>query len=202
MKAVTPVTAFMIKKTLSFLILAVLAFPFVGFASVGPSGLVVRESNLPSGDVAARSDVPFPDNFATTLSVARSEDDPVKVGDIIEVKVVANPHGHSINLVSATLQYPTDILNPVATDYAGSDYSIFLDDGDVATSSGEVSVVAMQPYPGISQSSLVASFTFQVKKAGTVAFSFATGTEVYADDGLGTETGIDAQPLDFAIAQN
>ncbi len=107
----------------------------------------------------------------------------VKVGDRFLVPLIVRPSDFPINVVYASLAYPTSV-RLIAQDASSSPFAIRLHDPDDDDSLQET--MQMQPGPGINWPASLATFTFLALRPGVVSISITSGSQVLADDGFGT----------------
>lgn len=118
------------------------------------------------------------------------------VGQIIRVRALVSPTGQSINLLNARITYSTSTLRLVEVDSNVSDFSLNLI-GD--QSAGSVSIIGMQPWPGIATSSVLADLVFMTIAAGQAEINFAPESSALANDGYGTEVFTAAEASSFIV---
>ena len=118
------------------------------------------------------------------------------VGQEFRIRVMVDPAGQSINLVDAELYYSTSTLYLVEIDTTNSDFSLNLIGN---TNLGTASLIAMQPWPGVATSSLVADLVFLSLAPGTAEVDFRPESTVLANDGYGTDVLKSAEAIDFII---
>lgn len=102
----------------------------------------------------------------------------------ITLRVSIDPNGTPVNLVSAIISYPKDLVRPVAIKSENSDFYILLDE-TVDEQQKLIFVNYIIPQ-GINKKSVVADLIFYPRKSGLAAFSFSDKSVVLANDGYGT----------------
>ena len=111
------------------------------------------------------------------------------------VDLLVEPSGTPINLVYATLIYPTSSVRLIGKDESMSPFAIRLSDPTKADTLDEV--IQAQPNPGIDQLAMLAQFTFVAVRSGTITIGVAPSSSVFANDGLGTNVlgSIETSPI-------
>lgn len=117
------------------------------------------------------------DSSVTTLSP----------GDTATLYVVVNSEGTSINNADASISFPTDLVDVVSINKAGSIFSLWVEEPYFSNTSGVVTFDGGVPTPGFNGSQgPVISILVRAKKVGKADFSFSNAA-VRANDGLGTD---------------
>jgi hypothetical protein len=109
---------------------------------------------------------------------------------------MVDPAGQSINLVDAELNYSTSTLKLVEIDSSVADFYMNLISGK---STGAASIIAMQPWPGIATSSVVADLVFLALDSGRAEINFNQESMVLANDGYGTDVLSTTESASFLI---
>ena len=120
-------------------------------------------------------------SFAATLSIAPGNG-AVGVGDTITVGVYVSSD-QSINAISGTLTFPSDLLSAESVSKAGSVLTLWVQDPSIAA--GSVSWSAVVPNPGFTGRGQVLLVTFRAKQAGSAPLAISQA-QVLANDGNGT----------------
>ena len=121
---------------------------------------------------------------ALSLSPAVSS---VAAGNIITLTVAVDAQGTAINNSSATIQFPTDLLQVISVSKSSSIFSLWVEDPSFSNVAGEVSYNGGITNPGYAGSyGQIISITFRAKKAGVASVLFSDPS-VLANDGLGTD---------------
>ena len=111
----------------------------------------------------------------------------VSAGNIITVHVVVNTQGTAINDGSATVQFPTDLLEVVSVSKSASIFSLWVEEPTFSNSAGTVSFDGGVPTPGYQGSGgTMLDITFRAKKTGTASV-LISDANVLANDGQGTD---------------
>lgn len=101
------------------------------------------------------------------------------------VSIFVDPNNISINAVSVKLKYSKDDLKPVIIDNTNSNFSLFFVE-NIDEVNGIVTITYIEPYPGLSKKSLVADILFEKLNNKESVIYIEDGSEVLANDGLGT----------------
>ena len=108
-------------------------------------------------------------------------------GDTVNVSVLVNTNLVSINDISTTINFPSDLLQVLSLSKSGSILSMWIDDPSFSNNSGTISFEGGIPTPGYTGlTGKVVDISFKVKKSGTASLSFSS-VSVLANDGQGTE---------------
>ena len=118
------------------------------------------------------------------------------VGQLLRVRVMIDPAGQSINLVDAELTFSSSTLRLIQIDSDPSDFSLHLVSNK---ETGVASLIAMQPWPGIATSSVVADLVFMAQGSGPAEINFAPASSVLANDGFGTDVLKMASAINFTV---
>ena len=111
----------------------------------------------------------------------------VSAGNIVIVHVVVNTQGTAINDGSATIQFPTDLLEVVSVSKSSSIFSLWVEEPAFSNSAGTVSFDGGVPTPGYQGSSgNMLDITFRAKKTGSASI-LVSDANVLANDGQGTD---------------
>lgn len=104
----------------------------------------------------------------------------------ITLGVYVNAEGRAINNADAVISFPTDSLEVISLNRAGSVFSIWVEEPNFSNATGRISFNGGLPTPGYSGSSgKIFSVTFHAKNSGSALVSFLSAS-VLANDGLGT----------------
>jgi hypothetical protein len=162
--------------------------------------LFVNEEKFPAPAATYSSSEPSAGeniDILTRMFFARLIDQETPVaGQTIRIRALVDPIGQAINLVNADITYSTSTLRLVGIDSEVSDFSLNLIKDSRA---GAVSVIAMQPWPGVASGSIVVDLVFLALKAGPAEIDFAPSSTAFANDGQGTEVVTSAEPANFII---
>jgi len=121
----------------------------------------------------------------------------IKVNDFIDTDIMVNSGEQSINLVHAVVHYPADKLMFNAIDFDDSAFSLFFKEID--TEKGIVTILAIQPFPGIKGIAKIGHLQFKALKKDDINLSWGNDSSVLANDGLGTNILSDAMNISYRI---
>jgi hypothetical protein len=107
------------------------------------------------------------------------------VGDTVIVKVYISSETESTNAVSATMEYPANLLSLASVSKTGSVINLWAQEPSYSNTDGTATFqgVILNGYTG--SSATVATFIFKAKAAGTANFRFSSAS-ILANDGNGT----------------
>jgi len=108
----------------------------------------------------------------------------IKVNDFVNADIMVNSRKQSMNLVNAVINYPSDKLMFDTIDFDDSDFSLFLKEVDAEK--GIITILAIQPFPGIEGIAEVAHLKFKALSKGDINLSWSDDSVVLANDGFGT----------------
>jgi len=110
-----------------------------------------------------------------------------EVGGLIDISMLVDTGGESINAVAATLQFPPDKLQVVNPTASTSFISVWVSAPTYSNTDGTVSFQGGLPNPGIKTSAgVITTITFRVKAPGKATLRFAPNAKVLRNDGNGT----------------
>jgi hypothetical protein len=113
----------------------------------------------------------------------------VEEGDTFSASVYVDTDGEVMNAISGMLSYPQDKLDVVNLSTASSIVSLWIN-STPTDSAGEILFEGIVPNPGFQGvSGKIFTGLFRAKTAGVAILSFSQ-SEVYANDGLGTELAL------------
>ncbi|HET9641600.1 MAG TPA: cohesin domain-containing protein [Candidatus Paceibacterota bacterium] len=136
---------------------------------------------------------------AATLDVSPSATT-VSAGETFTETVQVSSADQSINAVSTTVSFPTDLLQVISVTKVNSILTLWVVDPIYSNVDGTVSVSGIVPNPGyIGGRARVVAITFRAKRAGTAKLSFTGDEQVLANDGNGTNVFTDGQPAMVTI---
>ncbi len=111
----------------------------------------------------------------------------ISAGNIVTVHVMVNTQGVAINDGSATIQFPTDLLEVVSVSKSSSIFSLWVEEPTFSNSAGTVTFDGGVPTPGYQGGSGdMLDITFRAKKTGAASI-LVTNVNVLANDGQGTD---------------
>ncbi|MEN9582924.1 MAG: hypothetical protein RL641_878 [Candidatus Parcubacteria bacterium] len=125
------------------------------------------------------------------------------VGDTFSVAVYTSSTDQSMNAMSGTVSFPTNILTATSVSKSGSIASLWAVEPSFSNSSGKANFEAVILNPGyIGNRGKTITINFKVKASGTAQLSISGGS-VLANDGSGTEiyTGSSGASFSFAEAK-
>lgn len=129
-------------------------------------------------------------NLSDTLAAdffTSSNKTQVNEGETFDVSVYINSDGSAINSAEGTMSFPSDVVNVVSVNNAGSIFPIWVEQPNYSNTSGSISFNGGVPNPGYTGSrGYVAKVTFKAKKTGTAAITFGAAS-IYSNDGSGTD---------------
>ena len=108
----------------------------------------------------------------------------IKVNDFVDTNIIVNSRKQSMNLVYAVIHYPSDKLMFRTIDFDHSAFSLFLKRVDAEK--GTVTILAIQPFPGIQGIANVAHLQFKALAKGDVNLNWGDDSVVLANDGFDT----------------
>lgn len=107
-------------------------------------------------------------------------------GDTAVLQVFVNSEGVAVNNAEATIHFPTDLLDVISINKAGSVFSLWVEDPTFSNITGAVTFNGGVPTPGFNGAKgPVISIVVKAKKVGVAEIAF-TSAAVRANDGLGT----------------
>ena len=107
-----------------------------------------------------------------------------RVNDFVNADLIVSSGEESINLIQAVINYQPDQLMFDSVDFSNSDFSLFWEEVDVEK--GTISIVAIQPFPGIKGISKIANIKFKTLVKSDANLSLSNDSVVLANDGFGT----------------
>jgi hypothetical protein len=109
------------------------------------------------------------------------------VGSTFDVSILLDTEGESVNALKVLLSFPPDKLQLVSPATGRSVIGIWTGQPRLNNATGRVDLEGGMP-GGINVSSgLVTTLTFRVRSVGTATLRFMDDSEVFLNDGLGTE---------------
>lgn len=126
--------------------------------------------------------------YNSTLSLS-PDFDIISPDSVEDVTIRLDSGGEAINAVQATVQYdPHKVrIESISTDNSFCDPNLFLE-RSIDNTRGEVTISCLLPSPGFSApNGIVAQLSVQPLASGNFVLSFASMTQVLANDGLGTD---------------
>lgn len=110
-----------------------------------------------------------------------------EVGGLVDISMIVDTGGESINAVAATLQFPPDKLQVVNPAASTSFISVWVSAPTYSNTDGTVSFQGGLPNPGIKTSAgVITTITFRVKAPGKATLRYAPNAKVLRNDGNGT----------------
>lgn len=109
-----------------------------------------------------------------------------KVGDTINVKVYVGTNSKSVNAISASIKFPSDILSLSSISKTGSVINIWAKEPSFSNTNGTASFegVVLSGYTGNSGNAI--TLIFKAKASGNADLKFSTAS-ILANDGNGSE---------------
>ncbi|MEK7185496.1 MAG: cohesin domain-containing protein [Patescibacteria group bacterium] len=124
--------------------------------------------------------------YAASLHLSPSSGN-ITVGNILNVSILVDTQGKTINNADAVIQFPANLLEAVSVSKTGSIFSLWVEEPAFSNGAGTISLNGGIPAPGFSGSAgRVATVAFRVKAPGFASLVFNSGA-VRANDGLGTD---------------
>jgi hypothetical protein len=109
------------------------------------------------------------------------------IGETVNINVMVDTKGVSINAVEATILFPKDSMEVVSVSKEGSIFSMWVDEPTFSNTNGTIYFDGGVPNPGFTGSAgKIISITFRAKKSGSTSLQFSPAY-VYANDGSGTD---------------
>lgn len=114
----------------------------------------------------------------------------------LSVAMALDSQGESVNVVSARMVYPTELLEAVSTHIGGSFISLWAEEPTIDRSTGSISLAGGVPNGSVVYNGTVATVLFKVKKVGTAQIVLDENqSSVYLNDGFGTKAKLTTQPI-------
>lgn len=108
-------------------------------------------------------------------------------GNIMNVNVLVNTQGQTINSADTIIIYPTKFLEVVSISKSSSIFSLWVEEPTFSNSSGTINLSGGLPSPGYNGTAgKIIGITFRLKVAGSASLVFSSGA-VRANDGYGTD---------------
>jgi len=170
-------------KLTGILLVGVIFLPLFFVTAESISNLEVKEKNLPLFSVLRERGSRTQNN--TAILFVDSETDSFSLGDTIELNIILDPQGESVNTVSAIIHYPESKLKLLTIDNSDSDFSIFLEK-EADEEKGIIKISCIQPFPGIKQKAQISKLIFDPLETGNCKIEFLEDSMVLANDGYGT----------------
>jgi uncharacterized protein YkwD len=108
----------------------------------------------------------------------------IRVNSVFNAEVIVDSQEQSINLVHASIHYPSDKLILDAINFDNSDFSLFLKEIDIEK--GIVKISAIQPFPGIKGIAKIANLQFRTLTSEDIYLNWNDDSAVLANDSFGT----------------
>jgi len=121
----------------------------------------------------------------------------IRVNDLVSVDIMVNSGEQSMNLVHAVIHYPSDKLMFNAIDFDDSAFSLFLKEVDAKK--GTITILAIQPFPGIKGIAEVAHLQFKALTNGDINLNLGDDSIVLANDGFGTNILSNTMDISYCI---
>jgi len=121
----------------------------------------------------------------------------IRVNDFVNVNIVVDSREQNMNLVHAVIHYPSDKLMFNTIDFDDSAFSLFLKEVD--TKKGTITILAIQPFPGIKGIAEVAHLQFKALINGDVNLNWGDDSVVLANDSFGTNILSNATDIYYSI---
>jgi len=173
-------------KNAIIVIVILFGFQFLIFAQAINGDIEVKTENLPvvsikeeiGTNITERQTIPVSSNSAQLYFTINS------VNDFVDADIMVNSGKQSMNLVYAVVHYPSDKLMFNAISFENSAFSLFLK--EINIEKGTVTILAIQPFPGIQGIARVAHLQFDPLVKGDVNLTWGDHSVVLANDGFGT----------------
>lgn len=122
------------------------------------------------------------------------------VGETFTETVFVSSGDQAMNAIAGTISFPADLLQVVSVSKSGSVLSLWVQDPTFSNADGAISFSGVVPNPGYTGArGRVVSVQFRGKRAGTGAISFASASQVLANDGNGTDILTSTVPATVAV---
>jgi len=120
-------------------------------------------------------------------------------GNIMNVNVLVNTQGQSINSADTIITYPINYLEVVSISKSGSIFSLWVEEPTFSNGSGTINLSGGLPTPGYNGTAgKIIGITFRLKNAGTASLIFSSAS-VRANDGYGTDVLQSTSPASYSI---
>ncbi len=124
-----------------------------------------------------------------------------KIGDSFFVNVVIDSADKSINALSGSIDFSSDVLEVVSISKTGSIVNFWVQEPNYSNANGSVSFEGVVPNPGfIGNVGRVITINFKVKRAGLAKLAYSSAS-VLANDGLGTNILSGVKGATFSIKE-
>lgn len=122
------------------------------------------------------------------------------LGSTFDVSVILNTQGVPVNTIAVELKFPADKLQIANPSLGHSIIEIWATQPIFSNQEGRIYFIGGIPSPGVTTSEgVVQSLTFRVVAPGTAKIEFGNGTQVLANDGLGTNVLKQTSPAAFRL---
>lgn len=122
-------------------------------------------------------------------------------GTTFPVSILLNSEGENINVVEATLTYPTDLLEVIELSRGSSFLSLWAEAPSVDAAQGTVHFVGGRPNGNVVYNAPALTITFYAKGRGEARLTIDPDRSgVYRNDGVGTKTSLATQPATVTLA--
>ncbi len=123
-----------------------------------------------------------------------------EVGSLVDISMMVDTGGESINAVAATLRFPADKLQVVNPAASTSFISIWVNAPTYSNTDGTVSFQGGLPNPGIKTSAgVISTISFRVKVPGTATLKFDPNASILRNDGQGTNILTSTSSADLTL---
>ena len=121
-------------------------------------------------------------------------------GDILDVDVLINTQGKSINALDAQLNFQPSKLQVISPSIGDSVIQIWTSGPTFDNAKGTVTFQGGIPNPGLNtRSGRIAKVRFRALSAGKANVTFSSGSEAYLNDGLGTSVMVATSGSEYVI---
>ena len=119
--------------------------------------------------------------------------------DTFDVDVLIDTKGVAINNAEAVIRFPSDLLEVVSANTAGSIFSLWVAGTKYSNDAGTLSFNAGKPTPGYNGAAgKILTVTFRIKASGSATLSFASAV-IRANDGHGTDVFKSGSSATYAV---
>jgi len=133
-----------------------------------------------------------------TLYLTSYDDLDMQVGDIKKIDVDVNARV-AINAVGATIKFPQDSMEVLGFTKEKSFFDLWTEETAISEDVGEIHFSGGTTRSGgMTGTSTILTLTVRAKKSGQSSFYFKD-SQVYSDDGKGTQLDNDARPISFSV---
>ncbi|MBI3956603.1 MAG: hypothetical protein HY340_01300 [Candidatus Kerfeldbacteria bacterium] len=125
----------------------------------------------------------------------------VAPGQTVSITVQFSSDGEAINVLEATLVYPTEFLDAVTVSRAGSFLSLWAEEPAIDADAGRVSFVGGIPNGSVVHNASALEVVFRAKRTGRAVLRFDPfHSSVYLNDGAGSQTALTTDGTTITVA--